>query len=65
MSIDAKSQSNALDELAVKYGGYVVSGDGLGPNCGMPALMRYVKQNNIPLPLTAEQEEEIDAILAG
>jgi hypothetical protein len=64
MSVLAKEQSNILDELFVEYGGLVrPTPRGGEPRCGYPAIMRYVREHSIPLPLTPEQEAEIDAII--
>ena len=61
MTDEARRLSNENDRLFKKYGGTVVPSGKKGPKCGYPALMKYVRENNEPLPLTPEREMEIVA----
>jgi len=47
------------DRLFEKHGGTINPTHKTSPHCGYPALMKYIQENNVPLPLTPERELEI------
>ncbi|MCL2189151.1 MAG: hypothetical protein FWC16_09555 [Defluviitaleaceae bacterium] len=69
MTAEAIKHSQEYDTLFQTYGGTLapVEIGGVNQNrnskCGHIALMKFVKENNEPLPLTAERANEIAALL--
>jgi hypothetical protein len=63
MSAKVLEDSRKLDELAEKYGGYVVMGRGDDTRSGVRAISDYVKKTKEPLPLSRERMMEIDELL--
>lgn len=70
MSAEAIRHSQEHDELFMKYGGTLAP---LGSNrqsrskelkCSHAALMNFIRENNEPLPLTAQRAEEIGILLS-
>jgi len=63
MTAEAIKHSQEYDNLFQTYGGTLTSPGNSHPKCGHIALMKFVKENNEPLPLTAERANEIATLL--
>ena len=69
MSAEAIRHSQEHDELFTKYGGTLAplgnsrQNKNKESNCTHAALMNFIRENDEPLPLTAQRAEEIGIIL--